>query len=348
MCAKYVLSHNYAYVQNPGGVSDMANNLAAALRARSHDVAEVFPHTGVFKGRTIRRFVSEIFLSLRYYSSQVVILFPNYFAVPLPGSRAKSVVVIHDLQFKYYPGFHSMLKRLTLEFSYQLARRADGIVFISEGSRNDFIKFYGRPRRSKVILTPIDVSETRETHDKVSNETHSPYAIANFHSYPHKNMEKVFEVFRNVQLVIPQLKLIVTGRQPKRDDLISKFNLAPDSVIFTGFIEKQQVLRLIAGSDFFISMSLFEGFNMSAAEAAKLGRPLLLSDIPVHRELFGDYAFLSKPDAETFETKKFMAYLSDFSAATKWKFAEETEPDVAADHYLQFFDEILDREAVRS
>lgn len=343
MSAKYIMSHNYAYIPNPGGVADMANNLASALRQTTSDVIEVFPTDRGTKGRTLWRFLSEIELSLRHFFDHAVLLFPNYFAVPLPWSRAKSVVVVHDLQFKYYPGFQSIWKRLILEFSYRLAqRRAAGVIFISEATQSDFVKFYGPPTRSAVILTPIEVARTSPSSDSASKYVGAPYAIANFHSYPHKNLEKVFETFRRLRSVTPQLKLIVTGRQPKQSDLISKVGLEPESVVFTGFIDKQEVLNLIAGAEFFISMSLFEGFNMSAAEAAKLGRPLLLSDIAVHRELFGGYAFLADPAATSFDVQRFMTYLSNFSSHGPWELAEKTDPKYAAERYIQFFENVLD------
>ncbi|WP_173015901.1 glycosyltransferase [Bradyrhizobium sp. TM102] len=335
------MSHNYAYIQNPGGVADMANNLASALSQTTSDLIEVFPADRT-KGRTLWRFLSEIELSLRHFSDPVVLLFPNYFALPLPWSKAKSIVVVHDLQFRYYPGFQSILKRLILEFSYRLAqRRAAGVVFISEATQSDFVKFYGPPSRSAVILTPIEVASASHSSDSASKYAGAPYAIANFHSYPHKNLEKVFELFRQLRSVTPKLKLIVTGRQPKQRDLISKAGLDPESVVFTGFIEKQEVLNLIAGAEFFVSMSLFEGFNMSAAEAAKLGRPLLLSDIPVHRELFSEYAFLVDPATTSFDVQRFLTYLSNFSSHERWELAEKTEPRYAAERYIQFFENVL-------
>lgn len=54
-------------------------------------------------------------------------------------------------------------------------------------------------------------------------------------------------------------------------------------------------LARIARSSLFVSPSLYEPFGLAALEAARAGRPLLLADIPVYRELWGDAARFFNP-----------------------------------------------------
>lgn len=343
MPAKYIMSHNYAYVSNPGGVADVAQNLSEAFKNYLPSFHEVFPSKSRSKARTFHRFASEITLELRHWREDVVLIFPNYFAFPLPGSSTRDIVVVHDLQYRSFPQFHSLPKRLLLETSHRLAKsRAAGIVFISKATENDFSRFFGLPRKHRVILNPVTVRDLRAIDVSLARAIgSSPYAIANFHHYPHKNIEKLLSFFRQIRLQCPELKLVLTGRHSQIGSLLRQFGLDDGSVVVSGFLPKNMVLQLVAGAAFFISLSLFEGFNMAAAEAAKLGRPLLLSDIAVHRELFDDFAFFVDPHTTEFPVNRFNEYLRVPRSKGDWKFSDATEPEAVAAQYADFFDEVL-------
>ncbi|UQR65387.1 glycosyltransferase [Bradyrhizobium sp. C-145] len=343
MPAKYIMSHNYAYVSNPGGVADVAQNLSVAFKNNLAGFHEVFPSESRSKARTFHRFASEITLELRHWRKDVVLIFPNYFAFPLPGSSTRDIVVVHDLQYKSFPQFHSLPKRLLLEASHRLARRrAAGIVFISKATEGDFDRFFGLPRKHRVILNPVAVRDLGAIDARLTKAIgSSPYAIANFHHYPHKNIEKVLSFFRQMRLQYPELKLVLTGRHSQIGLLLRQYGLDDDSVVVSGFLPKNMVLQLVANAAFFVSLSLFEGFNMAAAEAAKLGRPLLLSNITVHRELFDDFAFFVDPHIAEFPLSSFNEYLREHRSKGYWKFSDATEPEAVAARYADFFDEVL-------
>jgi glycosyltransferase involved in cell wall biosynthesis len=56
---------------------------------------------------------------------------------------------------------------------------------------------------------------------------------------------------------------------------------------------------LIRSAGVFVGPSLYEPFGLAVAEAARAARPLVLSDIPTYRELWGDAALYVAPgDAE--------------------------------------------------
>ena len=107
-----------------------------------------------------------------------------------------------------------------------------------------------------------------------------------------------------------------------------------------GLVSRKELTQLYCGAAAFISLSAFEGFNLSAAEAATLGVPLLLSDIPVHRELFGGYAFFV--GSEHCDLDELSQYLADHrEMQPAWLHAEACAPGTVARRYLT-----LKREAV--
>lgn len=334
-----IVSLNFSYVSHSGGVIDFANNLVEALLKLSPGLVEVVqpcPHPKNAKIRTGLRFLSELWVALRYWQRNVTVLYPNYFFVPLPFSRSRSVVVVHDLMFKHYPQYVGGAKRIILDISYRLVRRwADGVVFISKDSQDDFLRRYGAPRRYTYIYNPVVLGGTQN-----STLTTSPdYAIANFHYYPHKNVEGLLKTFSLLKRQWPTLRLVFTGNRPANfDDLMATYP-DRDSVTHRGFLPKAEVFDLIQRSAFFISMSQFEGFNMSAAEAALFGRPLILSEIPVHKELFNDCStFLNESSSETAVAAavRFVQHYNGNASDVRIK----VEPTNVAAKYLEFLETI--------
>lgn len=76
----------------------------------------------------------------------------------------------------------------------------------------------------------------------------------------------------------------------------------PDGQVFrprhahaTGPLAHGQAMERIAAASLFVSPSLYEPFGLAALEAARAGRPLLLADIPVYRDLWNGAARFFDP-----------------------------------------------------
>jgi glycosyltransferase involved in cell wall biosynthesis len=116
--------------------------------------------------------------------------------------------------------------------------------------------------------------------------------------------------------------------------------LKSEGVVHLGYLPKVEVYDAINCSDFFISMSEFEGFNMSAAESAKAGKPLILSDIPVHRELFTGWAFFLKLDEEDVPEQELKSYLDNFDRTRTWTYSASTDGRQVALEYVEFLSSV--------
>lgn len=321
---------------------DVAENLIKGFN--SHMMKNVLVlrpnnHIRARWARTLLRFLADAWTGFRFFFERSVVLFPNYFCVPIPFSRSANVVVVHDLMFKHFPQNVNPAKRTVLDTSYRLAKRfADGVIFISEESQNDFIRIYGTPRNYTYIYNPVNVSMSPKSNDNVPI-VDEPYAIANFHFYPHKNFERLIEVFTNIHKVCPDLRLYVTGHKAPFFDTIKEYSSAKNNIIHLGFLPKDQVLALIRGASFFMSLSKFEGFNMSAAEAGLLGKPLVLSDIPVHRELFSDCAHFIDLTEDVVDVNGIVDFVRGFESKTP-SYADLVTPEEVAARYIAFMNEV--------
>lgn len=82
-------------------------------------------------------------------------------------------------------------------------------------------------------------------------------------------------------------RLVIVGDGPMRAALerqAAELGIA-DRVDFLGLVPRDEVYRLLARADLFVSPSRFEGLPVAVLEAMAARLPVVLSDIPPHREI---------------------------------------------------------------
>lgn len=362
---KYLFYDTIRLNRSAGGVLNVADLLLKRMQLckgdRIQPVSELHPRLfGVARRLKISRFLVEILIynyhRLRslFTGEQVFSLFPNYFLpITLFGRHRESIVIVHDLQYKVYPEYFSRTKRLWLDWClWRAAHSQADVVFISRSSQHDFERHFKRCEHPTVIFNPVDATRapapatpaapaatTAPTGTAAAGER---YLIASYHYYPHKNFIgtlKLFERMKHAGLV-DWLDITGNGAAEVKKMADAMGPEISSCVRHRGLVSRKELTQLYCGAAAFISLSAFEGFNLSAAEAATLGVPLLLSDIPVHRELFGGYAFFV--GSEHCDLGDLSQYLADHrEMQPAWLHAEACAPGTVARRYLT-----LKREAV--
>ena len=71
---------------------------------------------------------------------------------------------------------------------------------------------------------------------------------------------------------------------------------AGKNVSFAVGMEHKEKIELLKNSIALLSPSIFEGWGLSPMESIACGRPILLSDTPIFREIYGDSALYHKVD----------------------------------------------------
>lgn len=112
---------------------------------------------------------------------------------------------------------------------------------------------------------------------------------------PSKNLEPLLRAMQLLKSkgLKADLAIIGSGAQEwELKKLVNELGL-DDRVVFLGY--RDDIWSLLRGSVGFISLSLYEGQPNSVLEAAFLGCPLILSDIPAHSEFkdFGNVRIVS-------------------------------------------------------
>jgi glycosyltransferase involved in cell wall biosynthesis len=94
--------------------------------------------------------------------------------------------------------------------------------------------------------------------------------------------EKNYDLLIRAAALTPDLLFKIAGSGPDEQrlkDLAKSLNIA-DRIDFIGFQPRLEVLEMLAAGDIFVQPSLYEGHSLALIEAAKLGLPLIVSNVP--------------------------------------------------------------------
>jgi glycosyltransferase involved in cell wall biosynthesis len=176
-------------------------------------------------------------------------------------------------------------------------RRADSIVAVSHSLAEDASKTVaGVEHKLHVVYHgapewPVDMTPHHGLPDV--------YALSVGSGAPHKHVDDVVAGWALArELSATRVSLVLIGGFAP-DQLIRHRAAAgryAEDVIHLGVINDRSVLRWIyAHALVMVLMSSLESFSLTPLEAGSVGCRLVLSDIPVHREIVGDKALFISP-----------------------------------------------------
>jgi len=131
----------------------------------------------------------------------------------------------------------------------------------------------------------------------VKKEQSDRYILALSSIAKHKNFERLVQAFLKIDI---DIKLYIVGGINQKifgKDSIKILNKIQQSknIIFLGRVDDEKLVELYSNALFFIYPSLYEGFGIPPLEAQACGCPILLSDITVFREVYGNSVHYCNP-----------------------------------------------------
>lgn len=259
------------------------------------------------------RDIEVIFLCKKYH---IKYIFPSSKEMSFMGIR--TIFWIPDFQHLHYPQYFTAqeVESRNEQFS-KIANSAIPLVLSSQDSFNDYKRYFEAKNKAYVIhfVSYIENNISRVVNNNVDtylakyNLDKVHYACIMNQFWPHKNHLIVFKALQKYYSRHPgsEFYFVFTGmvlkdRNPEYMEqilLYLKDSNVQKHVIFPGFIDRDEQLAIMMGSEFVIQPSLFEGWGTVVEDAKVLDKTVLLSDIPVHREQKNEKCVLFNPkDAE--------------------------------------------------
>jgi glycosyltransferase involved in cell wall biosynthesis len=224
---------------------------------------------------------------------------------------SKAIYWIPDFQHKFLPQLFSSdeLKSRDLQFS-AIAEHAIHLILSSHDALGHFKEFYPNSKAEVRVLQFMSLINESELSDKQNVldkfKLSRPYFIVCNQFWSHKNHLLVLEALAALDQKNIGFDIVFTGKPHDHRDSqyfnkLSAYvesNTLNDQVKFLGFIDRADQLTLMRESLAVIQPSLFEGWSTVNEDAKTLGKLVIASDIPIHREqLVGDYDFFEPHSA---------------------------------------------------
>ena len=280
-----------------------------------------------------------------YWAAWRADLFHSTYYTLWPRMRCPYVVTVYDfidaLLPQLRPHYANFARR-----QHELIRRADAIIAISETTRKlvvdrvgvdsakVFLAYPGVP--SPFAAAPVDAAAVARFRQAQTGG--APYLLHVGERRSYKNFRTILKAFCRAAGKTDRHLLVLGGRHPPADDEIDWMvsSRLLDRIHFLPLVD-DEILRLAyAGADAMVHASLMEGFGIPVVEAIASGTGLILSDIPVYREIAGSMAtYVAPADVDAWED----ALLKPVSIQPGWRDAilSRFTCDAPAEAHLQAY-----------
>lgn len=197
----------------------------------------------------------------------------------LTGTNNKTIVSVRNKRSSLNRNFFNKIK------DKYIFNKADYIVSLSVGVKDDLIKFYGiNSEKIEVIynacdLEKIEIMAKENPYDIVDfNPTKGCTVITAGRLINQKGQWHLIRAFKKVVNFLPNVKLYILGQGEEKEYLSSLINDLglSDSVKILGY--KKNPYSYLSRCDLFVFSSLYEGFGNILLEAMACSLPIISTD----------------------------------------------------------------------
>lgn len=227
------------------------------------------------------------------------------------------IVTIHDIisvihpDIRENPTFDYYINKFLTSYTIN---KANKIIVSSENTRKDIISYF-KVGDDKIKVVPIgydmDIFGNQIDRNSTWNmilkkyKLKIPYILFVGYVMPKKNIEVLIMAFQKIILEGNDFYLVITGALgqniPGSQSYIHKLNKLicdlklKDRIIFTGYVEKEELPFLYKKANLFVYPSHYEGFGIPPLEAMASGTPVIVSRSSSLPEVVGDAGLYFTP-----------------------------------------------------
>jgi glycosyltransferase involved in cell wall biosynthesis len=229
-------------------------------------------------------------------------------------TRMPTVVTMHDMLYWSHPEYMSTpLYTTPVKWMEKVAaRNATRVITISDASAGEITKYLGVSRDRLDVIPLAGTAPTGVDRSLAGSE--GPMLLAMGNRRPHKNWAGLIRAVAAIDpLVRP--RLVITGGRgvDPLAPLVAELGVEK-SVQLRGWVTPDEVTHLYSVATALVIPSFAEGFSLPTLEAMGAGVPVLLSDIPVHRQVGGSAATYFDPADTTDMARAIRSLLGDDGA----------------------------------
>lgn len=246
----------------------------------------------------------QVILPFVFYKEHLDLLHFPYFSFPIFYPK-KFVVTIHDLIFDHYktgkastlPWWFYLIKKIGYHVVlWASVKRAKAILTLSNDAKNEIVDHYkANPQKIFVTYESGKLEDPRTNFEgKAFDQMKKldPYLLYVGNAHPHKNVEMLILAMQKLRQK-RAIRLVLVGNDsffyPKLIEFITE-KKAQEYVSIIGSVPNDHIAAWYHFAKAFVTASKMEGFGIPPLEAMSVGCPVIVSDIPVFHEVYGDAA----------------------------------------------------------
>jgi len=186
----------------------------------------------------------------------------------------------------HYHGASTKLQKINLGISSVLCKkRINKIISISESAKKEIQQYFPTTSNS-VIYNGVDTNFYKQNNKKELQKG-NPQLLFVGNLFKYKNVQFIIKIFSQLRNKFPNIHLQIIGEGKYKENLIQmidRFNLH-DRIQLVGRVNDEQLREYYSSCDIYSTASNWEFFNLPLLESMSCGKPILVSELPVHREI---------------------------------------------------------------
>lgn len=213
------------------------------------------------------------------------------------GGCSQITILLHDVIPLSYPEFQRSETVARFETGFRaVTKHADSIVVTtqSEAAQIEAAAAARGITLPKTCLAPLGADHLQRIERSGEDGTERPYFLCVGTIEPRKNHALLLDIWPSFSQPAADL-LLVGARGWRNEDVFRALDRGVPGVFERNNVSDRELLSLMQGARALLFPSFAEGFGLPAVEAARAGVPVICSDIPVFREILGDYGLYCDP-----------------------------------------------------
>jgi glycosyltransferase involved in cell wall biosynthesis len=258
--------------------------------------------------------------ALKKYKADVFLSPDNFLSL---NTKVPTVLVVHDIAYAHFSDNDTWISRQYYRnFMPRFVQKAAHILTVSTFTKEDIVEQYPYLNRENITVcyngcrdnytvqrnaVPLSQILTKNTegvaHQRNSVPLHDSdtYFLYVGAVHPRKNVHRLIEAFDIYKKQSnTATKLVICGRFAWQTGTVkSAYDAAifKKDIIFTGYINDDDLASLTASALAMVYVSLFEGFGVPLLEAMHCDVPIITSDRTSMPEVAGEAAILVNPES---------------------------------------------------
>jgi glycosyltransferase involved in cell wall biosynthesis len=236
--------------------------------------------------------------ALKKYKVDVFLSPDNFLSLSTP---TPTVLIVHDIAFTHFSENDKWINRQYYKFfTPRFLKRANTILAVSEFTKQDILSKFSFVEKNKITVA---YNGCRDIFKPILGQnTEGPLFFLFVGAvHPRKNVHRLiqaFDLFKN--RTKSNVQLVLCGRFAWQTGAVkSAYDAATfkQDIIFKGYVEDKEVVKLTASALAVTYISLFEGFGVPLLEAMNCDTPIITSNVSSMPEVVGDAAILVNPES---------------------------------------------------